>query len=478
MNDAAAPDLAVRARPGASESDDADALPVRMLDAAAFPTLAAMTDTLAAEAAPVLVIVASAATEAEVLPLLRPQDDVARIGDDPAALDLRVRRLAERQRESAELALRRAHVDPLTRLPDRLRCLEWFSVDENVWASDRIRGLLMLDLDFFMRFNDAYGRPVGDRMLANIADRLRAAVQPGDLLYRLELEEYVVIMERSSRDAVIRDAERLRAEVHEATCEVDGNTVRVTASGGLAFLRASGFRYGALQQADTAMYMAKIVGRDTLVLHDDVRHLAVAHGTSLELSDLSEQADAAKARLASMAGAFNRRRLAQAQREATIDALTEVHNRRYFDARLPREMEMAARNGKPLSLAFLDIDDFRLVNNAYGHPTGDIVLRRFVQVVSACIRDSDWLARYGGEEFCLVMPVGPDEAMRVAERIRATVAAAPFQALDGRPLVVTMSAGVVTYEDVRDRDPEHFVDRASKANRVAKDGGKNRVASG
>ncbi len=478
MNDAAAPGFAVRASPAAAESDAAAALPVRMLDAAAFPSLAAMTAALAAEAAPTLVIVASAAIEAEILPLLRPQDDVARSGDDPATLDLRARRLAERQQENAELALRRAHVDPLTRLPDRLRCLEWFSVDENAWTSDRTRALLLLDLDNFKHVNDACGRAAGDRILVDIAARLRALAQAGDLLYRLEFDEFVAVLERPSREVLIRDAERLRAAVHEAACEVDGNTVRVTASGGLAFLRASGFRYGALQQADTAMYMAKIVGRDTLVLHDDVRHLSVAHGTSLELSDLSEQADAAKARLASMAGAFNRRLLAQAQREATIDALTEVHNRRYFDARLPREMEMAARNGRPLSLAFLDIDDFRLVNNAYGHPTGDIALRRFAQVVSACIRDSDWVARYGGEEFCLVMPVGADEAMRVSERIRAAVAAAPFQALDGRPLAVTMSAGVVTYDDARDRDPEHLVDRASKANRVAKDAGKNRVAAG
>ena len=478
MNDASVSGFAVRARPDALVSGAADALPVRMLDAAAFPSLAAMSAALAAEAAPALVVVASPALEAEVLPLLRPQDDVARAGDDPAALDLRVRRLAERQREAGELALRRAHVDPLTMLPDRLRCLEWFCVDENAWASDRTRALLLLDLDNFQHVNDASGRAAGDRILVDIAARLRALAQPGDLLYRLEFDEFVAVLERPSREALIRDAERFRAAVHDAGCEIDGNIVRVTASGGLAFLRASGFRYGALQQADTAMYMAKIVGRDTLVLHDDVRHLAVAHGTSLELSDLSEQADAAKARLARMAGAFNRRLLAQAQREATIDALTEVHNRRYFDARLPREMAMASRHGRPLSLAFLDIDDFRLVNNAYGHPTGDIALRRFAQVVSACIRDSDWLARYGGEEFCLVMPVGADEAMRVAERIRSAVAAAPFQTLDGRPLVVTMSAGVVAYDDARDRDPEHFVDRASKANRVAKDGGKNRVASG
>lgn len=451
---------------------------VRIIDATALASLTDLAAALAADESPALVLVATPAMETDVLPRLRPQDDIARVDDGVVALDTRARRLAERQRAAAELVQRRAHVDPLTGLPDRLRCLEWFSSDEHAWTGECVRGLLLLDLDFFKRFNDAYGRDAGDRMLVEIARGLRAVAQADDLLFRLELEEFVIVMERPSREALIRDAERFRLAVHEAGCTVQERAVHVTASGGVAFLRASGFRYAALQQADTAMYMAKVLGRDTLVLHDDVRHLAVTHGTTLELSDLSEQADAAKARLASMAGEFNRRLLAEAQREATIDALTEVHNRRYFDARLAREMVMAAREGRPLSLAFLDIDDFRLVNNTYGHPTGDIALRRFAQVVGTCIRDTDWLARYGGEEFCLVMPVGADEARRVAERVRSAVARSAFTTLAGDPLAITMSAGVVAYDAARDHDAEHFVDRASKANRAAKDAGKNRVATG
>jgi len=476
MNDAAVPHAAT---PSSGPDFAADALlPVRTLDAAAFPTLADVGAALAADETPALVLVATPAMAEEVLPLLRLQDDIAHASDGPIARQLRARRLADRQRAAIELALRRAHVDPLTGLPDRLRCLEWFSIDENAWSSNRIRGVLQLDLDCFKGVNDAHGRAAGDRLLVAIAAQLRAVAQPDDLLYRLEFDEYVVVMERASRELLIADAERFRAAVNAAACDAGGDAVRITASGGLAFLRASGFRYGALQQADTAMYMAKILGRDTLVLHDDVRHLALAHGTTLELSDLSEQADAAKARLASMAGEFNRRLLAQAQREATSDALTGLHNRRYFDARLPREMTMASRERRPLSLAFLDLDDFRVVNNTHGHPTGDIALRRFAEVVGTCVRDTDWLARYGGEEFCLVMPVGADEALRVAERIRAAVARATFTTLEGRPLALTMSAGVVTFDPARDADPEHFVDRASKANRRAKDAGKDRVVAG
>ena len=114
---------------------------VRMLDAAAFASLAELKLALAADASPALVLVATPAMEAEVLPLLRPQDDLARAGDGAVALETRSRRLAERQRAAGELTQRRAHVDPLTGLPDRLRCLEWFGVDENAWTGERVRGL-------------------------------------------------------------------------------------------------------------------------------------------------------------------------------------------------------------------------------------------------------------------------------------------------------------------------------------------------
>jgi two-component system cell cycle response regulator len=452
-----------------------ETLAVRTVDASACAAPGDLAAVLAADPAPALVLVASPEMEAQVLPLLRPQDDVARADADPAALAVHARRLSGRERAARELAQRRAHLEPLTGLPDRQRCLEWFGVDENAWTGERVRALLLLDIDSFQRCNHMLGREAGDHLLVDVARCLKGVAQPGDLIYRLELDEFVIVLERRSRELLVRDAEAFRVAVHAASCATVSGPAHMTASAGLAFLRATGFRYGALQQAEAAMYMAKILGRDTLVLHDDVRRLAIAHGTTLELSDLSEQADAAKERLASMAGEFNRRLLERAQREATIDPLTDVFNRRYLDTRLAREMARAVREAHPLSLVFFDIDDFRLVNHEYGHPTGDIALRRFTHLAGTCIRDADWLARYGGEEFCLVMPVGVVEARRVAERIREAVAKTPFVTLDGRPFAVTVSAGVVGFEPDHDHDVEHFVDRASKANRAAKDAGKNRV---
>lgn len=258
---------------------------------------------------------------------------------------------------------------------------------------------------------------------------------------------------------------------------VDGDA-HVTATAGLSFLRASGFRYVALQQADTAMYMAKILGRDNLVRHEDVRRLAHETGATLELADLSEQAEAAKTRLAGMAGEFNRRLLERARLEANLDGLTQIHNRRYFDDRIARQMATARRDGKPLAVAMFDIDDFRIFNKVHGHPTGDAVLRGFAQIAMRNVRGDDWLARYGGEEFCLVMSATPATARRIADRIREATASERMTSLDGASIGITVSVGVVGYDAERDPDPDHLMLRASRANREAKDAGKNRVVVG
>ena len=116
-----------------------------------------------------------------------------------------------------------------------------------------------------------------------------------------------------------------------------------------------------------------------------------------------------------------------------------------------------------------------MVNNTYGHPTGDLVLRGFADLATRSIRGVDWIARYGGEEFCLVMPATLDEGRQVAERIRINVMRENMQAIDGRTVAFTVSIGVVQFTPNVDSDPVQLMHRASKAEREAKDAGKNRV---
>ncbi len=432
----------------------------------------------AADPRPTLVVVASPAAEALVLGYLREGDEIARADAAATSVRLKLDRIAHRARESAELALRRQHVDPLTGLPDHTRYLRAFEDGSAPKRADGAVGLLLLDLDNFKAVNERHGRQVGDSVIVEVADRLRRESSPGDRIFRLELEEFVVLFARDTQDDALVAAERFRRAISDEPFVAGEGTIVVTASAGMAFFEPKVWRYGVMHRAFQAMIMAKIIGRNTLVRHDDVATLAASRGTSLDLADMTEVADSARSRLASMADAMSHHLLEEAQREANQDALTRIHNRRYFDARIAREMDLSRRHGQPLTVALIDIDDFRLVNNTYGHPAGDLVLRGFAALATRSIRGVDWLARYGGEEFCLVMPATLPEGLRVAERIRENAAQARTTVIDGRTIAYTVTIGVVEFDANRDADPVQLLHRASKAEHGAKEAGKNRVAAG
>lgn len=127
------------------------------------------------------------------------------------------------------------------------------------------------------------------------------------------------------------------------------------------------------------------------------------------------------------------------------DALTGVHNRRYFDQRLQEEADRARRSRQPLSCLFVDVDRFKSINDRFGHPAGDEVLRLVAGRIKAELRLSDALGRYGGEEFAAVLSDGNAAMARaVGERVRAAVSAMPFPDGAGGTVPVTVSLGVAT----------------------------------
>lgn len=125
------------------------------------------------------------------------------------------------------------------------------------------------------------------------------------------------------------------------------------------------------------------------------------------------------------------------------DELTGVYNRRYLDRRLGDELKRARRLGERVAVVLLDLDFFKNVNDEYGHPEGDRVLRAVADSIVAAVRDIDIVTRYGGEEFAIVVP-GTDgqQAVAVAERVREAVEAMRLNATSGEPLRITVSCGV------------------------------------
>jgi diguanylate cyclase (GGDEF)-like protein len=131
------------------------------------------------------------------------------------------------------------------------------------------------------------------------------------------------------------------------------------------------------------------------------------------------------------------------KRNAMVDALTGLYNRRWLEEALPRFVNRFVRSKQPLTLLMLDVDHFKKVNDEHGHPAGDAVLVTVGHTLRTAVRPTDHVARYGGEEFAVILPeTGPRAAEGVAERLRAAVKLAPIRDVNGKLLPgITISIG-------------------------------------
>jgi diguanylate cyclase len=160
---------------------------------------------------------------------------------------------------------------------------------------------------------------------------------------------------------------------------------------------------------------------------------------------------------------------------AELDELTGSYNRRCIMRMLDEEIARAARSGASCSIALIDLDWFKRINDAFGHPTGDEVLRTFAITMYANLRNSDRFGRYGGEEFLLVLPdLDADGAVRALDRLRAIISDLDWSAFSPG-MKVTISAGVATLKP--NETPDTFLARADSALYAAKARGRNRITS-
>ncbi len=162
------------------------------------------------------------------------------------------------------------------------------------------------------------------------------------------------------------------------------------------------------------------------------------------------------------------------QHEARIDITTGIYNRRGLSELGCREIDRSIRFDRPLGVIFLDIDHFKVVNDTYGHPVGDLVLNELAQRLNANLRSIDILSRYGGEEFVILLPeTNTESALDVAERIRRTVEEKPFSP-NGLSLWITVSQGVTTM-NADNRSLKELIRQADEATYQSKDAGRNLV---
>jgi two-component system cell cycle response regulator len=276
----------------------------------------------------------------------------------------------------------------------------------------------------------------------------------------------------------------------------DDATIEVTADGEDAVARASGTPY------DTIIINTLMRKVDALRLCAELRSGEHTRQTPL-MSVLEDGDDARLARvldlgvndylltpvepnelIARVRTQVRRRRYMEALRQnyernmalALTDALTGLHNRRYMEAHLGNLAQRATHSERTLALLMIDIDHFKKINDTYGHPVGDEVLRTVAERLQNSVRPFDTVARWGGEEFMVVMPDSDEKVGRVvAERLRAKVGQVPVttsQTPDGIP--VTISVGIAASQP-NGFDPAVIIQAADAALYRAKEGGRNRV---
>ncbi|MBX3171921.1 MAG: diguanylate cyclase [Candidatus Eremiobacteraeota bacterium] len=159
---------------------------------------------------------------------------------------------------------------------------------------------------------------------------------------------------------------------------------------------------------------------------------------------------------------------------ARLDGLTRVFNRVTFFERLAQEISYSQRQHSTFGLLLFDIDHFKKINDSYGHPGGDAVLRQVAARARAMLRLEDTLGRYGGEEFAILLRnSGLSACLRVAERLRAEIADRPFEMEGQEPVTVTASIGVATWRAEVTQDG--LVAQADEQLYAAKQAGRNRV---
>lgn len=196
----------------------------------------------------------------------------------------------------------------------------------------------------------------------------------------------------------------------------------------------------------------------------------------LILRNLVEIRNAAQAREEAREAEAKAAELAE---QARRDPLTGAYNRVRLEEVLQREFDESQRTGRPLSIAFIDLDDFKLINDRHGHLVGDEVLRKFSDTLTGMLRKSDLLARYGGEEFLIVLGnCDAATASRTLQRILDQVTREPITEADGEPVRITFSAGVASHGDGETfTSARDLLRAADEALYGAKRGGRNRIAA-
>jgi len=277
----------------------------------------------------------------------------------------------------------------------------------------------------------------------------------------------------SSLKEVIHKQGSLRSSLDEATDSLRAlldtflSKLSLMSSGTGQFqqrLQAHSERIRTASDGDALNSIMQELLQDTASMQDNLQN------SQQELLSAKQEVESAQGRIHELEQA-----LEAASAKIKEDQLTGAYNRRGLEEHFTREISRAERSGQPLSVALLDVDNFKQVNDRFGHLTGDNVLKYLVDMIRHCVRASDIVGRFGGEEFIVLLPDTPSaEAVDLMQRVQRELTKNIF--LTGtEKLVVTFSAGVAEWH--RGEQDVNVIERADRAMYQAKLAGKNRTLS-
>jgi diguanylate cyclase len=350
-----------------------------------------------------------------------------------------------------------AEADPGARMHALTRKLEWAAEDQHAVRQALLDVLRLIVENIAELTTDdewlhgqldvvsaAFGKPLDVRMLDEVARRLRDVIDKQGRLKR-----QLTDAQERLKSMLAGFVERL-AELATSTCHYHATLVRCA---------------GEIEKASDITELATVVEEmltETRAVQETTRR------SSTELGQLRSEVEAANDHIARL-----QRELDETSELVRHDALTGTLNRKGLDEALEREISLARRRGSPLCIALIDLDNFKLLNDTFGHKTGDDALRHLTAVMRTSLRPQDHLGRYGGEEFLILLPDTEEQsAAAVITRLQRALTKQFFMA-DNRRLLITFSAGIARLAS--DEDPYGAIDRADKAMYAAKRAGKNRV---
>lgn len=410
---------------------------------------------------PVLIVSDSGALH-EIIPSVRSGfDDVCEDGAVPSLVALRLQRLVCEWRHS---------MDVLSKLPNRAAA---FGHLERACAraeSGEPLSVLMISIE--------RGGKEENEIIRAFAKRLQSSLPDETFIARVGSNEFLAMLEMEAQEAMAAAA-KLCGDV-EAAERMSGAPSRanVGVSSYACKSRMEGPRRPEqlMDEANQALFGAKSLGKNRALHFENMVQEVFHSEVDAHIESLKSVVDVITAGSEGRISIWLERLTAELKKQAELDGLTGLYNRRYLDRKLARDLARSSME-VPMTVALLDVDHFGEFNRTHGYPTGDKVLRDVAQVLRAPLRGCDWVARYGGEEFCIVLyGMDCEKARPLLERIRTCIEVSSFASTQGRPLHITASVGAASWMPLRET-PSQFMERVSDKLLEAKRTGRNRVCA-